>query len=48
MKEDLKTKPAKPEPNDLQRKEEPLSAQELGKISGGKRSNDPCEGGQLF
>jgi hypothetical protein len=47
MKEDPKTKPAKAEPSDFERKDEPLSPQELGEISGGKRTNDPCEGGQL-
>ena len=46
--EDAKTKPAKVEPNDLQLKDKPPSPQELGETSGGRNSNDPCEGGQAF
>jgi hypothetical protein len=45
-KEKAKTKPAKVEPNDLQLRDEPPSPQELGEISGGRKSNDPCEGRQ--
>ena len=47
MKDDEKTKPAELEPNDSQRNDELLSHRELGEISGGIRSSDPCEGGEI-
>jgi hypothetical protein len=48
---DTKTNPdsktADAQPNDSQKNDKALSPKELGQISGGRRSNDPCEGGQV-
>jgi len=46
MKEDTKSKPAEAQPNDPQGNDEALSPKQLDEISGGRKSNDPCEGGQ--
>jgi hypothetical protein len=52
MNEDTKTKPdTKPseaQPNDSQKNDKALSPKDLGEVSGGRRSNDPCEGGQAL
>jgi hypothetical protein len=51
MNPDTKTKPdtktADAQPNDSQKNDKALSPTELAQIAGGRRSNDPCEGGQV-
>jgi hypothetical protein len=45
-----KAKPEDVQPKSLPEKEETLSPEELGKVSGGRsggRDNDPCEGGEF-